>query len=195
MANNNSPFGFIPVKSMGGEGSPVINRYAIASGHGTAIGLGDPVKFAGDCDAFGSPLITLAGASDVYVGVFAGVEWTPANGDSPVFSKNWPASTTPLTGSRIVAHVYDDPRTLYKVQVSGALTTSDIPNNAQLTAGSIVNGISGAMLDSGTYATTNTHGWRIRELFQAPDNELGTYGIVIAQINRSAFANQIATGT
>lgn len=194
MANNNSPFGFVPVKTMGGEGAPAMNEYSILTAYATGIGLGDPVKFAGDSSTFGKPYLALAGVSDVFVGIFAGCEYTDSSG-AVRFEKNWVASTSVLTGTRIKAYVYDDPRTLFKVQMSGALAATDIPNNADLTAGTVVNGVSGAMLDSTTILTTNTLGWRIREFWEAPGNELGTYGIVVCQINRSAFSNQIATGS
>lgn len=200
MANNNSPFGFVPIRRMGGEGAPVIGEYAIASGLGSNIGMGDLVKFAGGASALGYTLITPVTAnSDVIVGVFAGVEYVPSNGDSPVFQKNWVSGTAPLAGTKIKALVYDDPRTIYKVQMSGALVAANIGLNCQWLTGTIVNGISGATLDSGNIATTNTHGFRIRKLFMsglgsgtAGGNELGTYGVVECHINRSAFSNQIA---
>lgn len=194
MANSNSPFGFVPVRTMGGEGSPAQNEYAIESGYGTQISLGDLVGFAGDSSAFGVPLISIAGTTTVMVGVFNGCEYINSSGE-PIFSNNWPASTAPLTGTRIKAFVYDDPRTIFKARVSDGLATTDMPNNAQLTAGSPTNGVSGAGVDSTTFATTSTHGLRVLRLHPAPDNELGQYGIVELQINRSAFANQLATGT
>ncbi len=196
MANNNSPFGFVPVRRLGGEGSPKLGEYAIASALGSNIALGDLVKFAGDSSQpYGIPLIDLAsGVTDVVIGVFGGCEYVDSTG-AIQFSKNWISGTVPLAGTKIKALVYDDRQLVFKVQMSLGLAYTDIPNNCNMKTGTATNGVSGQTLDSSLIVTTNTSGFRILKLFQSPDNALGNYAIVECMINRSAFANQIATGT
>lgn len=202
MANNNAPFGFQPIRTLSGANQFPINNYAITSGLAKNINLGDPVKLVTAASLLGYSAITVADSvTDVYLGVFAGCQYIPSDGSSPVFSKNWVTGTTPLAGSQIKAFVYDDPFTIFKVQMSGALTAADIPKNCNVAVATGTNGVSGYTLDSTLLATTNTLGWRIIRLYNpnlgagtAGGNEVGTYGVVECQINRSQWANQIATG-
>lgn len=195
MANNNSPFGFIPVRRQGGEGSPVMTEYAIASGYATALNLGDPVQLAGDSSQpYGIPFIGLCATTGTQLGVFAGCEYIDSLGNIQ-FSKSWVASTVPLAGTKIKALVYDDPRTIFKIQASAGCAYTDIPNNANYSNTTGVNGVSVAVVNSSTFATTNTHDLKVLRLFQAPDNALGNYAIVEVQLNRSQWANQTASGS
>lgn len=145
MANPDAPFGFKPYRHQN-SGTPVrTNRYFIASEYASNIFSGDLVKQVAD----GS--IELAGEGDVFVGVFAGVEYTATDG-SIVFKRYWPASTAVKSGTNVTALVYDDPDTLFLVQATGTIAVADIGqladmDNAQ--AGSTTTGQSGQAIVTG----------------------------------------------
>ena len=100
-------YGFKPVRVAGGAAPTpnCVNSYSIASAFATSIFTGDPIKMTTD----GTLILATVGAP--IVGIFAGVEYTAANG-SVTFSQYWPASTV---ATNIKAYVYDDPMTVFKV--------------------------------------------------------------------------------
>lgn len=108
-----------------------ISEYTIASGYGTTLGLGDPVKLHTD----GSLVIATNDSADA-IGVFNGVSYKSSTGDI-VYSKTWAASTV---ATEIVVLVMDSPSATYSVVGDGpiplvqkgdifamTLTTADIP--------------------------------------------------------------------
>ena len=111
MANTNNPTGLRPIRHRNG-GKIVQNPYSIASAYATSLFKGDPVELTGT-----SMQIQRAAADNPdNLGVFAGVEYTNADGKR-VYSKYWPASTV---ATYIVAFVWDDPQIIYECQYAVA---------------------------------------------------------------------------
>lgn len=145
MANPDAPFGFKIYKHGSGGVATRTNRYRIVTDYNTAIFQGDLVTQAAD------GTIAVAAEGGVYVGIFAGVQYTATDG-SVVYKNNWVASTATKSGTAINALVYDDPNALYLVQATGTIAVADIGqfadmDNAQ--AGNATTGISGQAIVTG----------------------------------------------
>lgn len=173
MANVDAAFGFVPVRHMSGN-APRTNKYTITSGLAENIFSGDMVILTAD------GVITPAGATETnQIGVFAGVSYTASDG-SYVYSEYWPSGTT---ATDIVAYVYDDPYTVFKVQSAGSPAQTNIGNCADIVAGagSTTNGRSGFEI-SGTMAATAAQ-CKIIALHDAPDNAFGANAVMEVLIN------------
>ena len=173
MANVDAAFGFVPVRHMSGN-IPRANKYTIASGLAENIFTGDLVII------INTGLLTPHTATEVNnIGVFAGVSYTAADG-SYVYSQYWPSGTT---ATNIVAYVYDDPYTVYKVQSAGTPAQTNIGNCADVVAGagSTTTGQSGFEI-SGTMAA-GAATCKILSLYEAPDNAFGANAIMEVIIN------------
>jgi hypothetical protein len=193
--------GFRPVRYIGGApytGS--VNRYFVQSSDGTAIGIGDLVKFDGGSDTKGVPSVTRALASDntatgsVCVGVVVGVEVsTPVSGsvalDLPQYRK---ASTAAYV---LVA---DDPDLVFEAQedaVGGALAVASVGLNANFIDAnpSATTGQSGMQVDTSTAATTAGLALRIIGFSTSVENEPGVANAkVLVKINKHAYAEDAA---
>ncbi len=172
MANINAPTGFKPLDPNARQ-----NAYTIATGEGTAINQGDPVKLTGTgVGALAG--IVVAAAGDTVVGVFAGCTYQDSTG-RPVFSLSWPASTT---ATNIIAYVYDDPTTLFVVQYSGTFAVTDYGQKADFVAAVGTLGVSGFYI-----AATGADGLRIRWLYNAPDNALGDYADIVVEFLEHSY--------
>lgn len=171
MANSNTPFGLRPIRHINGEPySGAATRYYVPASDSTALYIGDPVIIAGSADADGVATVTKATAAGgaYMLGPVVSVE--PITRDSTTYRE---AST-----ARYV-WVADNPDLVFLVQedgVGGALAAADVGLNADWIAGSgsTVTGLSGAMLDTSTKATTNTLQLRIQGFAQSVDNEVGS---------------------
>ena len=173
MANVDAAFGFVPVRHMSGY-APRANKYTITSGLAENIFSGDAVILAAD------GTLQPAGATEVNViGVFAGVSYTASDG-SYVYSEYWPSGTT---ATDIVAYVYDDPYTVFKVQSAGSPAQTNIGNCADIVAGtgSTLTGQSGFEI-SGTMAA-GTAQCKIIALYGAPENAFGANAVMEVLIN------------
>ena len=173
MANVDSAFGFVPIRHMSGN-VPRANKYTIASGLAENIFTGDIVII------IASGLLTPHSATEVNnIGVFAGVSYTASDG-SYVYSQYWPSGTT---ATDIVAYVYDDPYTVFKVQSAGTTAQTNVGNCADVVAGagSTTTGQSGFEI-SGTMAA-GTATCKILGLFDSPDNAFGANAIMEVTIN------------
>ena len=113
MSSTSAPFGFRPSYHNSGQMRP--KAYTIASTYAANIFSGDPVKLTdngvvqlGTSD--GTRTGTVDGIS--LLGIFAGCQYLDASG-KPTISPFWPSG---VTGTEIVAWVYDDPETLFDVQ-------------------------------------------------------------------------------
>mgnify|MGYP001570952266 CR=1 FL=1 len=172
MANTNAPQGFVPVTP-----NARMNAYTIATGYGTAINLGDPVKLTGTgTGAYAG--IEVAAATETVVGVFAGVSYTDSTGQ-PQWSKSWPASTT---ATNIIALVYDDPTTEFMVQYSGTFAVTDYGQKADFVAAVGTLGISGYYI-----AATGQDSLRIRRLYNSPNNAVGAYAKIIIEFLEHSY--------
>jgi predicted transcriptional regulator len=105
--------GLVPARKVGSApDNKAVSPYKIASGYGTAIGLGDPVKLHTD-----GTIVKATNGADA-IGVFHGVRYVDAQGNI-VHAKMWVASTT---GTNIEALVMDDPMTTFHVKGEGPVT-------------------------------------------------------------------------
>ena len=163
MANTDAPRGLWPVRHLSG-GTIRVNTYPIATGYATNIFTGDVVKLV----AGGG--IEVAAAGNRFLGVFAGVNYTDANGKK-VFKKYWPASTT---ATDIEAHVWDDPNIIFGVQSAGSTVAADVGNLGDHVAGtgSTTTGMSAHELNGST--GTGAAGFRVLGKVNEPDNAYGT---------------------
>jgi hypothetical protein len=124
MANKDAPFGFIPVRMVGGAYfSGGQDEYDIADDYNTAIFSGDIVELHTD------GTITLGvGAQTNLIGVFNGCFYTDSNGE-PKWSKYWPASTTSTDAK---AFVISDPNVVFEAQEDSTEIGSTATHPAQV---------------------------------------------------------------
>lgn len=190
MANVDSPFGLKPVRHRSGAPyNGAVTRYATATGDGTAIYIGDPVKLSGTSQTIDGRIykdVDQAATGDVIVGVVVGV--VPVTRES----LRYRAAST----QRILI-VADDPSLIFEIQeVSGgtALTANDIGLNADFVVGtgSTTTGMSGVELNNVGEATTNTLDLQIVDFVNREDNAIGEHAKFLVRINRHQFANQVA---
>lgn len=167
MANDNSAFGFRPVRHQAG-GKIRTNEYSIATGYSSNIFHGDVVEMTGTDKNI---QVVAAGNTD-NLGVFAGCRYVDSSGNQK-FSKHWPASTT---ATNIVAYVYDDPFIVYECQCD-TLAEADIGQLVDLNAGagSTTTGVSGFYADVGAGTGTTGKSFRLIELVTKPNNAYGAY--------------------
>lgn len=190
MANVDAPRGLVPVSMLDGSAySASVRLFSTASGDGTAIYVGDPVKLSNTSstvDGLEYIDVDQAATGDVIAGVVVGfVAETEA---SLVYRA---ASTTRL------ALVETGQDVLFEIQeVSGgtALAAADMGLNADfvVAAGSTVTGYSGVELNNVGEATTNTLDLQIIGKSPRPDNAIGEHCKWLVRINRSQWANQVA---
>jgi len=174
MANVDAAFGLTPIRHLSGNGYSRANKYTITSGLSENIFTGDLVIITAD------GVITPHTAGEVNnIGVFAGVSYTASDG-SYVYAQYFPSGTT---ATNIIAYVYDDPYTVFKVQSAGTPAQTNIGNCADVVAGagSTTTGQSGFEM-SGTMSN-GTASLKILGLYEAPDNAFGTNAIMEVLIN------------
>ena len=119
MANVNAPFGFRPTRHITGGTPGRTNGFSIASGYGTSIYYGDPVRSDGNGG------IILATNAAAILGIFLGVNFTAPDG-SIIFSPKWTASQALKAGSKAMALVCDDEMQLYEVMTAGSLSDAEV---------------------------------------------------------------------
>ena len=173
MANVDAAFGFVPIRHLSGN-APRANKYTITSGLAENIFTGDLCIITAD------GVVTPHTATETNnIGVFAGVSYTASDG-SYVYSQYWPSGTT---GTNIIAYIYDDPFTVYKVQSAGTPAQTNIGNCADVVAGagSTTTGISGFEI-SGTMANSAAT-CKIVALHDSPSNAFGTNAVMEVLIN------------
>ena len=190
MANADTPFGFRPVRYVGGGPyNGAFRLYSAAAGDATAMFIGDPVTLSGTSQTISGSIysdVDQSATGNVVVGVIVGV--VPVTNES----LRYRAAST----QRIVM-VADDPNLLFEIQeVSGgtALTANDIGLNANFVvgSGSTTTALSGVELNNSGEATTNTLDLKIVGLVDRPDNAIGEHAKWLVQINRHQYANQVA---
>jgi hypothetical protein len=191
MANDNTPKGLVPVRSVNGQ--PYTgggNIYSVAAGDGTLLGLGDLVKLAGTGQTINDNAyadVVRAATGDVFVGVVVSV--IPVTRDSTVYRE---ASTQRLL------EVCDDPNMLFEVQEGGggtAMAINDLGLNANIVVANAntTTGWSGTLLDNSTPpATTNTFDLKVVGFVNKANNAVGASAKWLVRINRHLYANQVA---
>ena len=174
MANKDAPFGFIPVRMVGGAYfSGGQDEYDIADDYNTAIFSGDIVELHTD----GTITIGAAGQTNL-IGVFNGCFYT-TDGGVPTYSKYWPASQS---SSDAKAFVITDPNVVFEAQEdnteigSTATHPAQVGSNADFVsthAGTTAAGRSKQELDSSTI-TNAAANLRIIGKSTDPDNSDAT---------------------
>jgi len=191
MANINAPFGLSPVSDVSGRPwNGALRVMTTTTGDGTAIGIGDPVLALGtsttNADGTVTKDVKIAATTDVFEGVVVAV--LPDTRDSLLYRA---ASTV----RRLL--VCDDMDALFECQEGTGgtpLTANDLGLNISLAIGSpsTTTGLSGATLDNGTEANTNTLALRLVGVSSRPNNAIGDSCVWQVKINRHRYANQVA---
>ena len=180
MANLDAPNGFVPVRHLTGGVVRYTGGFTIDSAQASDIFLGDPVALDGTPTGDGNN-IDLSDGTGTIVGVFAGCQYTAANGDV-VWAKQWVSGTATLGGAPAEAFVYVDPNIVFSVQCDGTITDDDIggfADAADVGGGNPATGVSTFEIASASFATTIAQ-WQILGLAKAPD---GIYTADISSAN------------
>jgi len=200
MASSATPYGFKPVKLIGGQPYAGSTRQIkIASGYGTNIYNGSIVAVvaAGTIE-----IVTTNGDNSTpfpagTVGVFVGCSYTDPNTKQKLFSQYWPTGTV---ASDAMAYVVDDPDVLFQVQADGSIAQAGLGQNAHLAAvqststGSTATGNSNTALDA-TTNTTSGFAFRIVDFVDSPDSTVGdAYTDVLVKFNPDAHSYLNKTG-
>lgn len=166
MANTNGPFGFRPVRLLGG-GDVRQTEYSVASAYGTKIFLGDVVQMTGT----GTNIEVAAGGNVDNIGVFAGCSYVNEQG-RPTWSHYWPANSL---FTNVVAYVWDDPNIIFEVQCD-TLAEGTVGQLADWDdgTGNTSTGVSGRSLVASSTAGTDKS-MRILRLSPIPENAYGAY--------------------
>ena len=187
MSATSAPFGLRPAFHPSGLDRAQALANGIASGYGSNILKGQPVKYVT------GGTIQPAAAGDAFVGAFDGVEWTDTTGRRRV-SNYWPASTA---GTAIVAYFYADQNIVYEIQTDGTIAQTSIGDEADLsntTAGSTTTGLSQCTLSTTLAGAGNSAQMRILDIAPYADNAWGDdYVIVRANISEYQFAPAAGT--
>ena len=219
------PYGLIPVNLIGGQVFAGSTRMIpIASGYGSSLYFGDPVKFTSDGTLITSGLAYNSAAAETggTLGVFLGCEYTPAGG--PLYGKqrfqSWAANTV---ASDAVAYVSDDPDIIIKAAIIqynastgpvigcvpalalGTNLTSMATATANNGTGSNFSGNSnvGLMLASGNVRRTGTAPFRIVQM--VPETQLlvtqtatttnASTAVTLSAANSAIKTGMLVTGT
>ena len=204
MANITKISGFRAVKHV--NGSPYngqANVYATAAADGSALFVGDPVKFAADGNADGYQFVTKATAGAAVLGVVVGIINTKLDPITGRMTAGSIALDTPVYRPASVAQyvlVCDSPDVIYEVEAAtGAnanytFAVADIGLNADagVVVGSTTTGTSAATLNMATALSTATLQFKILGVSSTVGNEpIGAFTKVLAKINNA----QLSAGT
>ena len=183
MANVDAGFGFVPIRHMSGN-APRTNKYTIGTGLAENIFKGDLVIVV----AAGT-ITPGNGSTEISnIGVFDGCSYTASDG-SYVYSEYWPSGTA---ATNIIAYVYDDPFTVFKIQSAGTPAQEDIMDCADVTvvAGSTTTGQSKTTLTGAMSATSAC--CKIIAIHDTPDNAFGEFAVLEVLINEHLLAPNTA---
>jgi len=187
MANVNKPFGLRPVGNLSATGAQKQYGYQIADNQSGAIFQGDLVV------VYDGYIIKYDAATHTApTGVFNGCQYyDPTRAGKPTWKNYYPGSIN-IDQGIIACEVLDDPSQLYLVQADGAVTQANIGKNADPTAsttGSTVTGVSAGSLSSASIAKTAALTFKIVGISDQPDNELGTYTVVVVKLNQHQYGS------
>ena len=184
MANVNGPFGLKPVRHLSG-GTIRMNEYSIADSAAITMCVGSLVEQTGT----GRNIQPSAAGNADNIGVFAGCEYTDANGKR-IQSRKWVTGTT---GTNIKAFVYDDPNIVFEVQCD-TLAAGDIGQLIDINVGTndTTNGTAGLYGDVGAGTAGTDKTLRLLRLVNRPDNEYGAYAKAEVLIVEHALRGVVA---
>lgn len=188
MPSTAAPYGFKPSWHPSGQIRPRALAGGISAAYATTIYQYQPVLLAT------TGVLNIVSSAADFVGVFAGVEYTPTGG-RPVVSNTWVGGTSFVAGS-LVAYYYEDPLIQYVCQSDATLAATSVGDQcdeSNFTNGSATTGLSSATL--GTVVGSGSQGmWRIESLVPNVDNAWGdTYVDVLVSIARHQYiSNKVA---
>tara|TARA_R100000995_G_scaffold84098_1_gene61762 strand:- start:34 stop:645 length:612 start_codon:yes stop_codon:yes gene_type:complete len=187
MANTDSPFGLRPHNKLGsspnGNGlTPYKVQINGTAGSSSAIYQGDMVI------PLANGLVDVSaadGGSVAILGVMAGCQYTDLTG-KPVFTNNYPGTSSLKSGTEATVFVYDDPHQVYEIQCDASLTnlvtaTALIHGNAEGTGfgSETANGISsGEISVASAGATTATDNFRVLGFKDVDGIDYASAGVV-----------------
>lgn len=185
MANTNAPNGFRVARHGRGGTANRLSRYHIAGGYSSNIVSGDAVVPVNTTKNVARP----TAATDRLQGVFDGCFYLDPNQSQPQYNRLWPASQTIVTGSVPDCQVYDDPSTLFEVQVSGAFAAANIGSLADLVIGTANTSIkiSADAIDSTTLDASGVV-FKVDDIVDRPDNIVGSFAKVLVFISKHYLA-------
>ena len=176
MANQNAPFGLLPIGKVGqNRDAQGLSEYNIAAS-ASAINQNDPVQ------ALNTGTIGVANSTaNTILGSLTGVFFTDASTSKPTFANHLKASNT---ATDIVGFCTDDPYERYEVQASSTLPKANIFLNGNIvyTGANSVNNVSKVEIDTSALFTTNTGQLRIIGVSKGFNNEL---------LNSNTFATNV----
>ena len=196
MPNVNFAFGLKPLSMLSGAPyNGAVRSYWVPASNPTALYVGDPVMLvtnSSDGNGVQTVAIATAGGGAQVLGAMQGI------------SNNAGQSTVTLTQDKPVylpantagyVYVSDDPFLLYLIQENGAMVSGASGRGADLVAGTgnASTGISGWQLNSGTLQTTATLQLRIIQLYQQPNNAVGSNADWLVKINLHPFLTALGT--
>jgi len=167
MANNDTPFGFRPVRTLSGVYTGAVNAYEVADNYDTAIFTGDvviPVTGGGVEVSTAAPTIAVQG-------VFNGCEYQDPTTGKYTYSAYYPASTN-ITAGIIRCWIVDDPMVVFEAQTDGTATIAANHGNFTIvaTGGDTKSGQSRQEVDFSELATTSTDPVKMVGLSTDPEN-------------------------
>jgi len=195
-----NPYGFRPLNRI--DGLPYAGAFRqipIASTYNTAIYYGDPVAIVTGGTIAKSSTSGSEVTSAVIAGIFVGVQYVNAQGQT-VQAQYYPGTSV----TSALAYVVDDPMAAFQVAVgyaNGVVTT--VAQNAVGTnmsyyagTGSTTTGDSGAWVTAASGANTATLPWRVIRVVPDTNVTSTTFCEVLVKINTQqynvALANNLA---
>lgn len=202
MANVNAPNGLSPVRyANGAPYNGAANLYVILAADTDQYGLGDVVIPAPDADANGVPAVKKATATSANpIGVIVGIDPVLTDGLSLVGGA-LSLETIALPATKTRAHyvlVADDPGIIFEAQANNTTTqtaAATINQNAKIVVANPATGspVSGSYLDNTSFATTNSHMFRVLGLTRKPGADFTAYARFLVMFNIHV-RNGTATG-
>lgn len=188
MTNTLAPFGFKHIGYLEGQAPNFAPQpRQILYSYGTQIFRGDPVVTNG-----GYIQQAIAGTTQI-AGVFDSCTYLSVSQGRQVWSNYWPGSDV-ASGSVVTAYVITSPDAIFLAQSNGtAIGIANIGLNANFVIGTgstIGGGFSGATIDAGNIATTNTLPFRIYSLYAGLGNGSDTtsnYNYAVVTFNNQDF--------
>lgn len=185
MTATNQPFGMRPVDTIGGVyGKFSVQSAVIASGATDNFYTYQPVRYTTS-----GTIAPLSTGTEAFIGVFLGVQYTPANG-RPVVLPNWAANTVLQTGTQAIVYFTDDPNIIYEIQAAGSIAQTAIGDQANPQNLTDNNGLgySQCRLSTTLAGAGSTGRLRILDKGLQVDNDWGdSFTIVQVQISDHQF--------
>ena len=186
MPQVDAPFGLRPIRRKDGGVVGRVAEYTIASALAANIGVGSLVKRTGT-----GRNLTIAVDADVVVGVFAGVKFRDAQGNTR-YAPNWVSGTVTFNSEAATAYVYDDPQIVFAVRASAGFTATDEGQFAGIVVG-VPNAVGVATTKLNSADITGTlDNLKILNVAPFPDNTYGSFAIAEVLIAKHEYRDVIS---